>query len=129
MKYGVRHLVAINSGSFIYAELDLRGAIHLAAPNNAGKSTLVNALQYLYVDDIQKMAFAKSVDETKEHYFGEDRSYLIYECATPSGIGPSLFVVLEACGPADLNDTSIPDAYRREDYEEDGGIIREFELG
>ena len=30
--------------------------------------------------------FPKNVEETREHYFGENPSYLIYECLTPSGI-------------------------------------------
>ena len=73
------------------------------------------------------MAFAKSVDETKEHYFGEDRSYLIYECATPSGIQTLLvrgLGSLRACG---FERYVYSGPYRREDYEEDGGVIREFD--
>ncbi len=34
MHFGVRRLVAINSGNFQYANLDLSKPVHLAAPNN-----------------------------------------------------------------------------------------------
>jgi hypothetical protein len=37
--YGVRKLVLINSGKYSCAELDLTAPVHLAAPNNRGKST------------------------------------------------------------------------------------------
>ena len=55
--YGVRRLVAINSGNYSYADIDLSKPVHLAAPNNRGKSTLVNALQFLYIDDFKRMGF------------------------------------------------------------------------
>jgi hypothetical protein len=84
--YGVRKLVAINSGKFSYAELDLASPVHLAAPNNRGKSTLVNALQFLYVDELRAMRFAsRTQDDTRRHYFGENPSYLVFECMTPLG--------------------------------------------
>src|SRR5262245_9108965 len=85
--YGVRRLVIINSGNYAYANADVSKPIHLAAPNNRGKSTLVNALQFLYVDDFHKMRFAKrNHDDTALHYFGQERSYLVFECLTPTGI-------------------------------------------
>src|ERR1035437_9403635 len=85
--YGVQKLIAINSGGFVYADLDLSKPVHLVAPNNRGKTTLVNALQFLYVDDVAKMVFGRrSPEDSKRHYFGHDPSYLVFECATPSGI-------------------------------------------
>lgn len=127
MTHGVRRLVAINSGRFIYAELDLTGPVHLVARNNAGKSTLVNALQYLYVDDIQKMAFPKNVEETREHYFGESRSYLIYECSTPSGIQTLLVRGLGNLRAGGFERYVYSGPFRREDYEEEDRTIREFD--
>ncbi len=53
MHFGVRRLVAINSGNVQYANLDLSEPVHLAAANNRGKTTLVNALQFLYVDEFR----------------------------------------------------------------------------
>lgn len=84
--YGVRKLVLINSGNYSYAELDLTAPVHLAAPNNRGKSTLVNALQFLYVDKLSHMRFgSRNVEDTRRHYFGRDPSYLVFECMTPLG--------------------------------------------
>jgi hypothetical protein len=50
-RLGVQRLVLLNSGGFRCAEFDLTKAVHLAADNNGGKSTLVNALQFLFVDE------------------------------------------------------------------------------
>lgn len=90
--YGVRKLIAINSGKYRYAELDLSASVHLAAPNNRGKSTLVNALQFLYVDELRHMRFgSRSLDDTRRHYFGQNPSYLVFECVTP--LGPKCLLV------------------------------------
>src|ERR1035437_10346619 len=87
MKYGARWLVVLNSGGYLFADFDLGHSVHLSAPNNRGKSTLVNALQFLYVDEIKSMHFGKrTVDDTRRHYFGKWPSYLVFECATASGI-------------------------------------------
>jgi hypothetical protein len=60
--------------------------IHLAANNNRGKTTLVNSLQFLYISDEKKMRFGKrSIDDSRKHYFGDARSYIVYECRTPTG--------------------------------------------
>lgn len=85
--YGVRRLVAINSGNYLWADIDLSKPVHLAAPNNRGKSTLVNALQFLYIDDFKEMTFGRrSHDDSRKHYFGQDRSYLVFECLTTTGV-------------------------------------------
>lgn len=85
-QYGVQKLVVINSGKYEYAVFDLCRPMHLAAPNNRGKSTLVNALQFLYVDDIDHMRFGRSQEDTRRHYFGEVPSYMVFECMTPLGM-------------------------------------------
>ncbi len=90
--FGVMRLIAINSGKYEYADIDLTGPVHLAAPNNQGKSTLVNALQFLYVDELRYMSFgSRTLDDTRRHYFGENPSYLIFECLTP--LGPKCLLV------------------------------------
>ncbi len=86
MNYGVRRLVVINSGKYSYANIDLSKPVHLVAPNNSGKTTLVNCLQFLFIDEVSKMQFGRSLEDTSKHYFGADLSYLIFECLTPSGI-------------------------------------------
>lgn len=90
--YGVKKLIAINSGKYEYADIDLTAPVHLSAPNNQGKSTLVNALQFLYVDELRYMGFgSRNLDDTRRHYFGENPSHLIFECLTP--LGPKCMLV------------------------------------
>lgn len=128
MKFGVKRLVAINSGKFELAEFDLGHPIHLSAPNNRGKSTLVNALQFLYVDKIDRMHFGKRPPEdTKHHYFGQDPSYLVFECATPSGDQTMLVSGRGALQAGKFERFVYRGAYLREDYVEPDGIIRSFD--
>ena len=86
-QYGAKRLIAINSGNYSFANIELTKPVHLAASNNRGKSTLVNSLQFLYIDDFTKMRFGhRNHDDSRRHYFGADRAYLIFECLTPTGI-------------------------------------------
>ncbi len=126
--YGVRRLVIINSGSYRFADLALDGPIHLVAPNNRGKSTLVNALQFLYVDDVRSMRFPKSPEETREHYFGNAVSYLVFECVTATG-PQSLLVV----GRGRVNGSAFAryvfsGGYRTEDFQDSQGRVVSFEV-
>lgn len=84
--FGVRRLVLLNSGNYIKADVAIDHAIHLSASNNRGKSTLVNSLQFLFIADPNKMRFGtRSLDDSLKHYFGETRSFIVYECRTPTG--------------------------------------------
>lgn len=128
MKYGVQRLVAINSGRFLYADVDLSKPVHLSAPNNAGKSTLVNALQFLYVDDVDRMAFARrSVEDTREHYFGADPSYLVFECATPKGTQTLLVRGMGRLRSARFERYVYAGGYSRADFEDESGTILSFD--
>ena len=85
-RIGVTKLALLNSGRFATAILDLTKPVHLTAPNNCGKTTLVNALQFLFIDDMDSMEFGKhDVADTRRHYFGQDNSYIVFECATTKG--------------------------------------------
>ncbi len=127
MDYGVRRLVAINSGNYSYADIDLSKPVHLAAPNNRGKSTLVNALQFLYIDDFNRMKFGRrSYDDTKGHYFGEDRSYLIFECLTTSGIQCMLIRGLGKLRGGSFERYVYDGEFQESDYTDDGDI-RDFD--
>lgn len=84
--FGVNRLVLLNSGNYLQANILLDQPVHLSASNNRGKSTLVNSLQFLYISDRSKMRFGKrTLDDSLKHYFGEQRSYIVYECQTPTG--------------------------------------------
>ena len=45
-------------------------SLHLYGGNNAGKTTIVNALQFAFVDNFKQMVWdGHKEDETKKHYF------------------------------------------------------------
>lgn len=67
---GPSKLIAIRSGSYDYAEVDLATSIQLVGPNNAGKTTLINTLQFLYLDNRNQMNFGDHDPEaTRAYYF------------------------------------------------------------
>ena len=75
----------INSKGYGKAELKLDDcdSIQLVGPNNIGKSTLIYALNFLFVVDGQKMSFSgqrKGDKETIHHYFPtHNKSFLVFE--------------------------------------------------
>ncbi len=75
----------INSKGYGKAELKLDNcdSIQLVGPNNIGKSTLIYALNFLFVVDGQKMSFSgqrKGDKETIHHYFPtHNKSFLVFE--------------------------------------------------
>ncbi|MBL7980617.1 MAG: hypothetical protein JNL52_02290 [Flavobacteriales bacterium] len=83
---GPSKLIAIRSGSYDYAEVDLASSIQLVGPNNAGKTTLINTLQFLYLDNRNQMAFGDHDPEaTRAYYFPDHFSYLLFELEGPQG--------------------------------------------
>lgn len=75
----------INSKVFGKAELKLDNcdSLQLVGPNNIGKSTLIYALNFLFIVDGQKMSFSgqrRGDKETIHHYFPtHNKSFLIFE--------------------------------------------------
>lgn len=82
---GPTRVVLVRSGVYDYAELELHGPVHLVAENNTGKTTLIAALQFLYVDEVKQMHFSHEWSETRKHYFPEQGSLILFECMTPTG--------------------------------------------
>ncbi|MCL4198946.1 MAG: hypothetical protein KJZ69_15770 [Phycisphaerales bacterium] len=126
--YGVRRLVVINSGSYHFADISLDGPIHLVAPNNRGKSTLVNALQFLYIDDFRCMRFPKSADETREHYFGNAISYLLFECATTTGPQSLLVVGRGRVNSSSFSRFVFSGGYQPADFQDDDRRVVPFDV-
>ncbi|MES3628906.1 MAG: hypothetical protein PPP56_01935 [Longimonas sp.] len=84
---GPTRLILIHAGTFDFADVDLTRPLHLVGPNNVGKTTLVNLLQFLYVDKISHMSFSGyTTRETRRYYFPERYSYVLFECRTPQGL-------------------------------------------
>ena len=82
---GPTRIVLLHSGKYDFAEVELDRAVHLVAPNNLGKTTLIAALQFLYIDHANQMDFSYDLAATRKYYFPSPFSYVLYECLTPKG--------------------------------------------
>ncbi len=119
---GPRRLILIRSAGYDYAELELDEAVHLVAPNNAGKTSLIAALQFLYIDRIDRMHFAHPSPDTRRHYFPESNSFVLFECDTPSGLQ---VVAIRGLGPArgyEFQRLVYRGAYAREHFIDNGSV-------
>jgi len=86
MPTGPQRLILIQSGRYDYAEVELAGALQIVGPNNTGKTTLINTLQFLYIDDRRHMDFGSYTSEqTRDFYFPNQYSYIIFECLGATG--------------------------------------------
>ena len=87
MRNGPARIILIRAGKYDYAEAELNGSLQIVGPNNTGKTTLINTLQFLYVDDRSRMSFGSySLDQTLEYYFPGHYSYVLFECQTVRGL-------------------------------------------
>jgi len=86
MPTGPQKIILIRSGRYEYAEVDINGALQIVGPNNTGKTTLINTLQFLYIDDRRHMDFGSYTSEqTREFYFPGQYSYVLFECLGVQG--------------------------------------------
>lgn len=72
-------IIQINSGKADYVEIEPRNSTHLAADNGEGKSSILNALQFLMIDDWSRMKFPKDNNDTGMFYFPGENSHIIFE--------------------------------------------------
>jgi hypothetical protein len=87
MPSGPKKIILIRSGRYEYSEIDLAGAVQIVGPNNTGKTTLINTLQFLYLDDRRHMDFGSyTADQTREFYFPGQFSYVLFECLGVDGL-------------------------------------------
>ena len=86
-QYGFQKLVLLNSAGYSRAELPLDDSVSIIAPNNTGKTSLINALQFLLILNKQHMDFgAHSVENSKRFYFPDNSAYILLEVLLPSGM-------------------------------------------
>lgn len=84
MQHGFQRLVLLGSAGYSRAELPLDGAVSLVAPNNTGKTSLINALQFLLIIDRRRMDFgAHDVDKSRKFYFPNNSAYVLLEVSLP----------------------------------------------
>jgi hypothetical protein len=127
---GPRKLVLIDSGVYPYAEIDLEQSVHLSGRNNAGKSSLLNALQFLYIDDIKLMHFPTSnfQGKTKPFYFKPaGRSSILVEADTKWGIRTVGFHGLGAASGCDWQRFGFDGPYRKDDFIDPSGQPRPWD--
>jgi len=85
IRYGFQRLALLNSAGYQRAELPLDAAVSLIAPNNTGKTSLINALQFLLIIDKRRMDFgAHDVDASRRFYFPLNAAYILLEVALPT---------------------------------------------
>lgn len=81
----LKRLVILNSEIYLKAdiELDNCNSLQIVGPNNIGKSTLIYALNYLYIIDEREMKFSGNRSGGKEsnlHYFPYiNSSFIVFE--------------------------------------------------
>ncbi len=114
----------INSGKYQYAEVELNEGIHLVGANNSGKTTLISALQFLYIDNDRSFKFTKDNAVSKRYYFKSEYSYILFECLTANG-----YMVVGARGTSALGNGEYErfiysGSYKKSHYFKDGGVIR-----
>lgn len=86
MPYGPQKLILINSGRYDFAEVELSGSLQIVGPNNTGKTTLINTLQFLYLDDRRHMDFGSyTPEQTRDYYFENQYSYVLFQCLGARG--------------------------------------------
>ena len=84
--YGINRLVLINSANYEVAELPLDESVSLVGPNNSGKTSLINALQFLFIRERKHMDFGKhDIRATMKFYFPSPSSYILLEMQIPAG--------------------------------------------
>ncbi|OAI20842.1 hypothetical protein A1359_20355 [Methylomonas lenta] len=86
-QYGFQKLVLLNSAGYSRAELPLDDSVSIIAPNNTGKTSLINALQFLLIIDRRLMDFgAHTVDNSRKFYFPDNSAYILLEVLLPTGM-------------------------------------------
>lgn len=84
LQYGFQRLVLLGSAGYSRAELPLDDSVSLIAPNNTGKTSLINALQFLLIIDRRRMDFgAHDFDKSRRFYFPNNSAYILLEVTLP----------------------------------------------
>ncbi len=120
MLHGFQRLVLLGSAGYSRAELPLDGAVSLVAPNNTGKTSLINALQFLLIIDRRRMDFgAHDVEKSRRFYFPNNSAYVLLEVSLPEsgtvvlgcvGKGVSFeYEYFAYAGPLKVDEFCLPD--------------------
>lgn len=129
MEHGFQRLVLLNSAGYQRAELPLDASVSLVAPNNTGKTSLINALQFLLIIDRRRMDFgAHDFDRSRRFYFPHNSAYILLEVLLPD----RGCVVLGCVGKGVSHDYeyfAYAGALELDDYRlEDGSLVAQPQL-
>ena len=97
--FGIRRLVLVDSAGFCYVEIPVDNHGLILGPGNLGKSSLLNSLRLFllpennFKNSRKKFAFRNasagsfySNEESYQHYFPSQFSFLIMEAENPAGV-------------------------------------------
>ncbi|HEY4539724.1 MAG TPA: hypothetical protein VIG94_06915 [Faecalibacter sp.] len=128
----LNRLIILNSDSYAKADIELYdcNSMQLVGPNNIGKSTLIYALNFLYIIEGNKMVFSgnRSGDKaTFNHYFPTfNNSYIIFEIFKQR----YYCILVKKNFDGQLEYYKIDHEYREDlflEYAKDGQILKKFD--
>ena len=127
-QYGFQKLALLNSAGYSRAELPLDDSVSIIAPNNTGKTSLINALQFLLILDKRNMNFgAHDFDVSRRFYFPDNSSYILLEALLPVGM-----VVVGCVGKGlshDYEYFAYPGSLDLDDYRlQEGSLVSQPQL-
>ncbi len=121
IQYGLERLVLLGSAGYQRAELPLDDSVSLVAPNNQGKTSLINALQFLLIIDQNRMDFgAHDIESTRRFYFPNNSAYILLQACLPKvgtvvlgcvgkGVSGQAYEYFAYTGPLVLDEYRLPD--------------------
>ncbi|KTF18001.1 hypothetical protein [Pseudoalteromonas sp. H105] len=84
--YGLSKLALLNTAGYAKCVIPLDKSSSICAPNNTGKSSVINALQFPLINDLRLTEWdGHDLDETRKFYFSSDQSYILLEANLPQG--------------------------------------------
>ncbi|WP_111977005.1 ATPase [Algibacillus agarilyticus] len=84
--YGLTRLALLNTAGYAKCIIPLDDSASICAPNNTGKSSVINALQFPLINDLRMTEWdGHDLDETKRFYFSSDQSYILLEAQLANG--------------------------------------------
>ncbi|MCF2858623.1 ATPase [Pseudoalteromonas sp. SMS1] len=84
--YGLSKLALLNTAGYAKCVIPLDKSASICAPNNTGKSSVINALQFPLVNDLRLTEWdGHDLEETRKFYFSSDQSYILLEANLPHG--------------------------------------------
>jgi energy-coupling factor transporter ATP-binding protein EcfA2 len=126
MPTGPLKIILINAGKYDFAEVDLDGTLQIVGPNNTGKTTLINTLQFLYINDQREMDFGSyTKEQTRDFYFRSQYSYILFECLSNQGRCVFGWRGQSKASGGDPERFVYQGAYAADDFFDERGQVRE----